>query len=119
MEDTRTSKTNHLAAEKMGRIIANGCARCGKGKLPEGFERYWCEDLSKYNPRRFVFKYTEPRGSDVPVAKLPRIKNTTIKDIDHALSRCVILCRTCSDPRRTKKENDQCNPTTATSPSDS
>jgi hypothetical protein len=60
-----------------------------------------------YDARRFVFKYTDPQESDVPVAKLPRIRSSSCETIDHALARCVILCRSCADPRRTRKD-DQC-----------
>ena len=99
--ETRAAKTDFLAERKEEWIEAHGCFYCSKGKLDGGFERYW--DMPQYDPRRFVFKYTDKRGSDMPVAKLPRMKNSTIKSIEEALSRCVILCRSCADPRRTRK----------------
>ncbi len=109
MPETRSSKTEYLAAQKRDLVLDHGCAKCGTGKLGEGFDRYWFDDWydDQYDARRFVFKYTDARESDVPVAKLPRMKNSSCETIDHALARCVILCRSCADPRRTRKD-DQC-----------
>lgn len=118
MLETRAEKTAYLADMKRERVVFHGCNKCGKGEFEAGFGKYWDEEI--YEPRRFVFKYTDKRGSDIPVAKLPRSKNSTLKSIDEALSRCVILCRSCADQRRIRKEVTQCHvPHTMTSPSDS
>lgn len=120
MPITQKAKTTYLAEQKEELVLCFGCYQCGRGKVEderflvsyEGFEKYWFDSVP-YEARRFVFKYTDPRGSDVPVAKLPRMKKTTLKTIDDALARCVILCRSCADPRRTRKEMTQCpTPTT-------
>lgn len=105
--ETRAAKTDYLDKRKREIVESGGCKKCGLGGKPEeGFEQYWYDDF--YRPRRFVFKYVDRRGSTIPVAKLPRYKNSTFKTIDEALSRCVILCRSCADPRRTRKEMTQC-----------
>lgn len=109
MPETRRSKTEYLASRKRELVLEHGCSKCGEGQPLEGFVRFWFDGWT-YDARRFVFKYTDPRGSDVQVAKLPRLKNTTKETIDHALARCVILCRSCADPRRTRKD-DQCQKT--------
>lgn len=108
--ETRKAKAEYLAYRKCEIATTQGCAKCGEGLREPGFEKYWSND--QYNARRFVFKYTDPRASDVPVAQLSRLKNTTFHSIDEALARCVILCRTCSDPRQAKKEMTQCQEVT-------
>jgi hypothetical protein len=120
MLETRSSKTEYLADQKRKFVQTYGCTKCGAGIETLGFERYWSDNPDEfdyqytYDARRFVFKYVDTRGSDVPVAKLPRMKNSTKETIDHALARCVILCRSCADPRRTRKD-DQCKKTTTES----
>lgn len=128
MSETRRSKTDYLAWKKRDLVLGCGCSECGAGKLEGGFEQYWfnhrhwepgCYD-GGYDARRFVFKYTDPGDSDVPVAHLPRMKTTTKTTIDEALARCVILCRSCADPRRTRKDDSQCQKqTTNNSPTSS
>ncbi len=112
MPETRSWKTKYLAVLKRKIVEKCGCEKCHVGRMEEGFAAYWYDD--QYIARRFVFKYTDPRGLDVPVAKLPRLKDSTKETIDHALARCVILCRSCADPRRTRKD-DQCQKTTTES----
>lgn len=114
---TRKEKTAYIAACKHEFVDALGCDKCGLGVGMGGFERYWSDDEYEYDPRRFVFKYTEPRDSDVPVSKLSRYKTTTKETIDDALARCVILCRSCADPRRTRKDDSQCQKKSATTTS--
>lgn len=98
----RQQLSGYLAACKKELIETGGCNQCGEGNY--GFEAYWGDDIPQCDPRRFVFKYSDPRESDVPVAQLPKLSTTTTTTIDDALARCVILCRSCSDPRRTRKE---------------
>lgn len=121
MTETRAEKTVYILDHKMDQVLLHGCVKCGKGKSVSGFEKYWLPiEVYYYEPRRFVFKYTDKRGSDIPVAKLPREKKSTLKSIEAALSRCVILCRSCADPRRTRKEMTPCpKPPTTTLQSDS
>jgi hypothetical protein len=107
----RQELSAYLATHKREIVENEGCNKCGRGQGCYGFERYWGMDFP-YNARRFVFKYSDPRESDVPVAQLPKLPTTTTTIIDEALARCVILCRSCSDPRRTRKGNDQCQKTT-------
>lgn len=130
MLKTKRAKEEYIAQIKCLEVTGKGCFECGTGSIPSGFEQYWVE--SQYEPRRFVFKYTDPRASDVPVSKLALDKTTTQDKIDEALARCVILCRTCaeSDCPKTRilaeaklsKRNDlQCQtvPTSTVSPSNS
>lgn len=104
---TKASRLVCMAAAKRKAVTTRGCSRCKAGLVPSGFERFWSED--KYEPRRFVFKYTDPRASDVPVSMLALDKTTTPKEIQEALTRCVILCRTCFARFR---KDDQCQETT-------
>lgn len=115
---TRKQKDAYIAARKRELVEVQGCIKCGAGGVPTGFERYWFvggQTDEYYDSRRFVFKYAEPRDSDVPVSKLSRAGKTK-EEIDDALARCVILCRSCADPRRTRKD-EQCQETTATNTS--
>ena len=127
---TKRAKEKYIAGIKYLGVTNKGCFECGTGSIPSGFEQYWVE--SPYEPRRFVFRYTDPRASDVPVSKLAQDKTTTQDKIDEALARCVILCRTCAKPESQKpriltkppsqERNDlQCQtvPTSTTSPSNS
>ena len=127
---TKRAKEEYIANVKYHRITTYGCSECRAGEVPDGFEGYW--DSFQYKPRRFVFRYTDPRASDVPVSKLALDKTTTQDKIDEALARCVILCRTCAKPESQKprilakppsqERNDlQCQtvPTSTTSPSNS
>jgi hypothetical protein len=126
---TKRAKEEYIAARKYQWITRQGCNECRAGEIPRGFEGYW--DY-QYEPRRFVFRYTDPWASDVPVSKLAQDKTTTQDKIDEALARCVILCRTCAKPESqkprilskppSKERNDlQCQtvPTSTTSPSSS
>ncbi len=116
MPETRAEKAAYIANWKKVLVEADGCDICGKGEVGGGFERYWYDPESgradgiveEYEPRRFVFKYTERRDSDIPAAQLSRYKKSTLNSINEALTRCVILCRSCADPRRTRKEVTQC-----------
>ncbi len=110
---TRKEKDDYIYDCKRQRVLVQGCYRCGDGRLENGFERYW-EIESPYEARRFVFKYSDPRESDVPVSQLSRSKTVTNCEIDEALARCVILCRSCADPRRTQKD-DKCQKATSIS----
>lgn len=96
MLKTKRAKEEYIAGIKHLGVTGKGCFECGTGFIPAGFEQYW-EEFS-YEPRRFVFRYTDPRASDVPVSKLALDKTTTQDKIDEALARCVILCRTCAKP---------------------
>lgn len=106
--ETRAEKAAYIANWKKVLVEADGCDKCGKGEVGAGFTKYWNEQLEPYEPRRFVFKYTDKRESDMPVAQLSRYKKSTLNSINAALTRCVILCRSCADPRRTRKEVTQC-----------
>ncbi len=118
---THKEKNVYIAALKKERVESDGCFYCSEGKvLPAilGFERYWCKQVLGmelvYSSRRFVFKYSDPRESDVPVSQLSRSKTVTNCEINEALARCVILCRSCADPRRTRKD-DKCQKATSIS----
>ncbi len=124
---TRKEKDAHIATEKQKTVERYGCLYCHAGKVipaTVGFEQYWWEEILgieagsisevPYVARRFVFKYSDPRESDVPVSQLSRSKTVTICEIDEALARCVILCRSCADPRRTRKD-DKCQKATSIS----
>ncbi|KKM18663.1 hypothetical protein LCGC14_1663460 [marine sediment metagenome] len=100
MLKTKRAKEEYIANAKYVKIVMHGCSVCRTGKAPEGFVSYWEEH--PYEPRRFVFRYTDPRASDVPVSKLALDKTTTQDKIDEALARCVILCRTCAKPESQK-----------------
>ncbi|KKN80383.1 hypothetical protein LCGC14_0329760 [marine sediment metagenome] len=120
---TRKEKDAYIAREKKESVLCFGCVECGRGKIEDeryltpddGFEQYWFDSvITPYEARRFVFKYSDPRESDVPVSQLSRSKTVTNCEIDEALARCVILCRSCADPRRTQKD-DKCQKATSIS----
>lgn len=115
---TKAEKDAVIAAHKKDLVETGGCCECGRGRvLPAiiGFERYWCDDPlgweRPYEPRRFVFRYTDPRASDVPVSSLSRDKTTTLIQIREALTRCVILCRSCAN--KPEKDDTQCQESTS------
>jgi hypothetical protein len=112
MAETRRTKTAYLDERKREIVEAHGCVKCQKGKTDEGFERYWHSD--QYEAGRFVFKYVDPQESDVPMARLPRIKHVTVKVIEEALARSVVFCRSCADMRRSRKETTPCLKTSIT-----
>lgn len=82
-----------LAVEKRRLVEESGCHICGKGRVTEGFERFWSDD--QYNPRSYVLKDID----GVPINQYI-LRKATREELDAILPHGSVTCRKCNDPRR-------------------
>jgi hypothetical protein len=90
---TVIKKHKWLVKRKRELIEKHGCFKCGTGKVPEGFEKFW-SDFAPEPYRSALFSFRNPEG--ISVTKLRDQKGSTIAQLEAVLESSIILCRKCS-----------------------
>ena len=92
---TVIKKHKCLAKRKRELIEKHGCFKCGTGKVPEGFVKFWDEFVPEPY-RSALFSFRNPEG--VSITKLRDRKGSTVAQIEAVLKSSIVLCRKCSAP---------------------
>jgi hypothetical protein len=92
----KPKKFQWLAQAKQKFVEKHGCSECGKGKVEEGFIRFYEPDPPPYNPRQFTLKNADP----LTVTQLANKSGVTQDDLQAAIDKSVVICRACMAVRQ-------------------